>query len=143
MRCLKLVFDRCFEAGVDIAICTDNAGVAQCASAFEYENLLTQDIIVLISCKLVDAAFRHVWRYSDRPATILTGLLPTTIQQNGEWELVERSYSGFRSQRELHIPTAPRARFAWLDTSLSQLHAGNLVVGRNRAYSGQCQCWRQ
>jgi adenosine deaminase len=28
---LKVVFDRCFEAGVDIAICTDNAGCTTCA----------------------------------------------------------------------------------------------------------------
>ena len=45
MRQLKLVFDRCFEAGVDIAICTDNAGLHNMRLPFEYENLLTQDII--------------------------------------------------------------------------------------------------
>jgi len=43
---------------------------------FEYENLLTQDIIdfdQLQACQ--DAAFRHAfaWPYSDRPASILTG----------------------------------------------------------------------
>jgi len=50
---------------------------------FEYENLLTQDIIdfdQLQACQ--DAAFRHAfaWPYSDRPASILTGLLQTRIQ---------------------------------------------------------------
>lgn len=78
MRCLKLVFERCFDAGVDIAICTDNAGLHNVRLPFEYENLLTQDIIdfeQLQACQ--DAAFRHAfaWPYSDRPASILTGLL--------------------------------------------------------------------
>lgn len=78
MRCLKLVFDRCFEAGVDIAICTDNAGLHNVRLPFEYENLLTQDIIdfeQLQACQ--DAAFRHAfaWPYGQRPASLLTGLL--------------------------------------------------------------------
>ncbi len=78
MRQLKLVFDRCFEAGVDIAICTDNAGLHNVRLPFEYENLLTQDIIdfeQLQACQ--NAAFRHAfaWPYSDRPASLLTGLL--------------------------------------------------------------------
>lgn len=78
MRCLKLVFDRCFDAGVDIAICTDNAGLHNVRLPFEYENLLTQDIIdfeQLQACQ--DAAFRHAfaWPYRDRPAAMLTGLL--------------------------------------------------------------------
>jgi adenosine deaminase len=75
---LKVVFDRCFEAGVDIAICTDNAGLHNVRLPFEYENLLTQDIISfeqLQACQ--DAAFRHAfaWRYGPRPATLLTDLL--------------------------------------------------------------------
>lgn len=78
MHQLKLVFDRCFEAGVDIAICTDNAGLHNVRLPFEYESLLTQDIIdfeQLQACQ--DAAFRHAfaWPYSDRPASLLTGLL--------------------------------------------------------------------
>lgn len=78
MSQLKLVFDRCFDAGVDIAICTDNAGLHNVRLPFEYENLLTLDIIdfeQLQACQ--DAAFRHAfaWPYSDRPASILTGLL--------------------------------------------------------------------
>ncbi len=89
MRSLKLVFDRCFDAGVDIAICTDNAGLHNVRLPFEYENLLTQDIInfaQLQACQ--DAAFAHAfaWPYSQRPASILTSLLqvpnsdPTLLQ---------------------------------------------------------------
>ena len=78
IRQLKLVFDRCFEAGVDIAICTDNAGLHNMRLPFEYENLLTYDIInfqQLQACQ--DAAFRHAfaWPHSQRPASLLTGLL--------------------------------------------------------------------
>lgn len=78
MRELKVVFDRCFEAGVDIAICTDNAGLHNVRLPFEYENLLTLDIIgfeQLRACQ--DAAFRHAfaWPYSQKPASLLTGLL--------------------------------------------------------------------
>jgi adenosine deaminase len=78
---LKTVFDRCFEAGVDIAICTDNAGLHNVRLPFEYENLLTLDVIdfsQLQACQ--DAAFRHAfaWPYSQRPASLLTGLLAVT-----------------------------------------------------------------
>ena len=64
MRQLKLVFDRCFEAGVDIAICTDNAGLHNVRLPFEYENLLTLDIIgfeELQACQ--EAAFRHAFAW--------------------------------------------------------------------------------
>ncbi|NEO99739.1 MAG: adenosine deaminase [Symploca sp. SIO2E9] len=75
---LKVVFDRCFEAGVDIAICTDNAGLHNVRLPFEYENLLTQDVIdfrQLQACQ--EAAFRHAfaWPYGQRPESLLTGLL--------------------------------------------------------------------
>lgn len=89
---LKLVFDRCFEAGVDIAICTDNAGLHNVRLPFEYENLLTHDIIdfeQLQACQ--DAAFRHAfaWPYPQRPASILNGLLkPETGAR--EYEVVTR-----------------------------------------------------
>ncbi len=74
---LKLVFERCFDAGVDIAICTDNAGLHNVRLPFEYENLLTLDIISfeqLQACQ--DAAFRHAfaWPYRQRPASFLSGL---------------------------------------------------------------------
>jgi len=75
---LKIVFERCFEAGVDIAICTDNAGLHNVRLLNEYENLLTLDIISfeqLQACQ--DAAFRHAfaWPYVKRPASLLNGLL--------------------------------------------------------------------
>ncbi len=74
---LKLVFDRCFEAGVDIAICTDNAGLHNVRLPFEYENLLTLDIIdfeQLQACQ--EAAFRHAfaWPHPNRPALLLSDL---------------------------------------------------------------------
>ncbi len=78
MQQLKIVFDRCFEAGVDIAICTDNAGLHNVRLPFEYESLLTHDIINFEQLKACqDAAFRHAfaWPHRDRPATILTELL--------------------------------------------------------------------
>jgi adenosine deaminase len=79
---LKVVFDRCFEAGVDIAICTDNAGLHNVRLPFEYENLLTQDIIgfrELQACQ--DAAFRHAfaWKHQQRPASILNGILAADL----------------------------------------------------------------
>jgi adenosine deaminase len=82
IRQLKVVFDRCFEAGVDIAISTDNAGLHNVRLPFEYENLLTQDVIdfrQLQACQ--DAAFRHAfaWPYVQRPASLLTGLLKPEI----------------------------------------------------------------
>ncbi|MDB9313780.1 adenosine deaminase [Spirulina sp. CS-785/01] len=75
---LKLIFERCFEAGVDVAICTDNAGLHNVRLPFEYENLLTHDIInfrQLQACQ--DAAFRHAfaWPYTKPPASLLTSLL--------------------------------------------------------------------
>lgn len=75
---LRLVFERCFEAGVDVAICTDNAGLHNVRLPFEYENLLTQDVInfkELQACQ--EAAFRHAfaWPYKQQPTLMLTGLL--------------------------------------------------------------------
>ncbi|GAB4215935.1 MAG: adenosine deaminase [Synechococcales cyanobacterium] len=74
---LKTVFDRCGDAGVDIAICTDNAGLHNVRLPFEYENLLTLDIIgfeQLQACQ--DAAFRHAfaWPHGSRPASLLRDL---------------------------------------------------------------------
>ncbi|NJN20709.1 MAG: adenosine deaminase [Leptolyngbya sp. RL_3_1] len=75
---LKIVFDRCFEAGVDIAICTDNAGLHNVRLPFEYESLLTQDVIgfdELRSCQ--EAAFRHAfaWPHDRQPSSLLTDIL--------------------------------------------------------------------
>jgi adenosine deaminase len=78
IRQLKAVFDRCFDAGVAIAICTDNAGLNDVRLPFEYESLLTHDIIgfeELQACQ--DNAFRHAfaWNYEQRPASMLNRLL--------------------------------------------------------------------
>ncbi|MDA0672398.1 MAG: adenosine deaminase [Cyanobacteria bacterium] len=75
---LKPVFDRCFEAGVDIAICTDNAGLHNVRLPFEYENLLTQDVIGfegLQHCQ--EAAFRHAfaWPHDRPPSDLLNAML--------------------------------------------------------------------
>ncbi len=75
---LKAVFDRCFEAGVDIAICTDNAGLHNVRLPFEYENLLTHDVIDFAGLqRCQEAAFRHAfaWPHGQPPSTLLTGLL--------------------------------------------------------------------
>ncbi|MEM1368501.1 MAG: adenosine deaminase [Cyanobacteria bacterium P01_H01_bin.15] len=84
---LKTVFDRCFEAGVDIAICTDNAGLHNVRLPFEYENLLTQDVIdfrQLQACQ--DAAFRHgfAWPYGGPPATLLGNLMQTDAHKRND-----------------------------------------------------------
>jgi len=90
MEQLKVVFDRCFEAGVDIAICTDNAGLHNVRLPFEYENLLTYDIIDFHQLKACqDAAFRHAfaWPYRDRPASILSGLLSDAQEASSTYEM--------------------------------------------------------
>lgn len=42
---LRVVLARCFDAGVPIAICTDNSGMHQVRLPMEFENLLVRDII--------------------------------------------------------------------------------------------------
>jgi len=59
---------------VDIAICTDNPGLHNVRLPFEYETLLTQDVIdfsTLRRCQ--DAAFRHAfaWPHPDPPDSLL------------------------------------------------------------------------
>ncbi|HEY9764358.1 MAG TPA: adenosine deaminase [Trichocoleus sp.] len=75
---LKPVFARCFDEGVDIAICTDNAGLHNVRLPFEYENLLTHDVIgfdELQACQA--AAFRHAfaWPHKQQPSSLLTDML--------------------------------------------------------------------
>jgi adenosine deaminase len=82
---LKVVFDRCFDAGVDIAICTDNAGLHNKRLPFEYETLLTQDIIdfeELQACQ--EAAFRHAfaWTHQQPPASILNRALKPVLLES-------------------------------------------------------------
>ncbi|QIZ70327.1 adenosine deaminase [Oxynema aestuarii] len=79
---LKVVFDRCFEAGVAIAICTDNAGLHNVRLPFEYENLLTYNIIDFRQMQACQAAaFRHAfaWPHTQPPGEMLSGLLKEPI----------------------------------------------------------------
>jgi adenosine deaminase len=75
---LREVFSRCFDAGVDVAICTDNAGLHNVRLPFEYESLLTHDVIGfdgLNACQ--SAAFRHAfaWPHEGPPASMLSDML--------------------------------------------------------------------
>ena len=82
IRQLRQVFDRCFEAGVDIAICTDNAGLHNVRLPFEYENLLTYDIIDFEQLKACQtAAFNHAfaWPHLDHPVSLLNTLLQPNL----------------------------------------------------------------
>lgn len=75
---LKTVFSSCFDAGIDIAICTDNAGLHNVRLPFEYETLLTQDVISFAELKACqDNAFRHAfaWPLNQGPAAILNDVL--------------------------------------------------------------------
>ncbi|MBD2258760.1 adenosine deaminase [Pseudanabaena sp. FACHB-2040] len=89
---LKPVFDRCFDEGVDIAICTDNAGLHNVRLPFEYESLLTHDVIgfnELRACQ--EAAFRHAfaWPHRKQPSSLLTDVLLRQIDNMREDELRE------------------------------------------------------
>ncbi len=88
---LKTVFNRCFDAGVDIAICTDNAGLHNVRLPFEYENLLTHDVIGfdgLRACQ--SAAFRHAfaWPHPQQPTYLLSSLLNERGSQRNSLESV-------------------------------------------------------
>ncbi len=82
---LKVVFDRCFDAGVDIAICTDNAGLHNVRLPFEYENLLTHDVIGFQELKVCqENAFRHAfaWPFNQGPTDMLNGALKSDPNNN-------------------------------------------------------------
>lgn len=77
LRVLQGVFVQCEAAGVDIAICTDNPGLHNVRLPFEYENLLTQDVMdfnTLERCQ--NAAYKHAfaWPHKDPPEAILRSL---------------------------------------------------------------------
>jgi len=83
LSALRVVFERCAAAGVDIAICTDNAGLHNVRLPWEYENLLTQDVIDFAQLTASqDAAFRHAfaWPHPTPPRVLLDSLIsgPTT-----------------------------------------------------------------
>ena len=72
------MFERCEAAGVDVVICTDNAGLHNVRLPWEFENLLTQDVIdfnQLAACQ--DAAFRHAfaWPHPNPPRALLDQLI--------------------------------------------------------------------
>jgi adenosine deaminase len=61
---LRPVFQLCAEHGVDIVLCTDNAGMHNVRLPWEIENLLTLDVIdfkTLAKCQ--DAAFKHAFAW--------------------------------------------------------------------------------
>ena len=83
---LKTVFNRCFDAGVDIAICTDNAGLHNVRLPFEYENLLTHDVIGFDGLRACQAAaFKHAfaWPHPQQPSSLRSNLLS---KKTGAWE---------------------------------------------------------
>jgi adenosine deaminase len=74
---LRVLFHRCEEANVDIAICTDNPGLHNVRLPFEYENLLTLDIINFAQLRRCqNAAFRHAfaWPHPEPPEKLLHAL---------------------------------------------------------------------
>jgi adenosine deaminase len=74
---LRTVFDRCEAAGADIVICTDNAGLHNVRLPFEFENLLTLDVIDFTQLRRCqNAAFRHAfdWPHAEPPDTMLYGI---------------------------------------------------------------------
>lgn len=84
LSALRTVFEACEAQGVDIAICTDNPGLHNVRLPFEYENLLTQDVIdfnQLRRCQ--DAAFRHAfaWPYSEPPDNLLYNLTHSDLSE--------------------------------------------------------------
>lgn len=62
---MREVFVKCFDAGVDVAVCTDNSGLHQVRVPLEFENLLVRDIIDFHQMEACHrAAYRHAfdWR---------------------------------------------------------------------------------
>lgn len=78
LQMLRTVFERCRSHGVDVVICTDNAGLHNVRLPWEFENLLTQDIISfkqLTACQ--DAAFKHAfaWPHQSVPRKMLDSII--------------------------------------------------------------------
>lgn len=62
---LRLVFQRCFDAGVEIAICTDNSGLHEVRLPHEYESLLVNDVVSFEEMAACHAAsFKHAFGWS-------------------------------------------------------------------------------
>lgn len=67
---LRRVFELCEDHGVDVTVCTDNAGLHMLRLPFEYENLMIHGVINFRQMQAYkDAAFRHAfrWPYRDPP----------------------------------------------------------------------------
>lgn len=65
---LQVVFSRCFDAGVDVAVCTDNSGIHQNRLPMEFENLLVRDIIDFHQMEACHrAAFTHAFGWTGEP----------------------------------------------------------------------------
>ena len=77
LESLRKVFERCEEANVDVVICTDNPGLHDVRLPFEYENLLTLDVIDFTQLQRCQAAaFRHAfdWPHAEPPQVFLQKL---------------------------------------------------------------------
>ncbi|MGC8667486.1 MAG: adenosine deaminase [Chthonomonadales bacterium] len=77
IRELRPVFDRCADAGVDVVLCTDNAGLHNVRLPAEIENLLTEDVIDFAQLRACEeAAFRHAfaWPLPHPPQRVLADL---------------------------------------------------------------------
>lgn len=69
---LRPLLRRCFDAGVDVAICTDNAGLHNVRLPHEYENLLVRDVITIEElARCMTAAFRHAFAWGAPPPPAL------------------------------------------------------------------------
>ncbi|MDH7568956.1 MAG: adenosine deaminase [Armatimonadota bacterium] len=71
---LRLVFERCQAAGVAVTLNTDNAGLHNVRLPWEYENLLTHDVIDFVQLRACqDAAFQYAfaWPYPMPPRELL------------------------------------------------------------------------
>ncbi len=65
---LRVVLARCFDAGVAVAICTDNSGMHQVRLPMEFENLLVRDIIDFHQMEACHkAAFEHAFGWQGPP----------------------------------------------------------------------------
>lgn len=80
---LRPVFQRCADAGVDVVLCTDNAGLHNVRLPAEIENLLTEDVIDFAQLRACEeAAFRHAfaWPLSHPPQRVLADLSSSALE---------------------------------------------------------------
>lgn len=78
---VKTVFNKCFDEGVDISICTDNAGLHNVRLLSEYEQLISKDIIGFEELEVCQRnAFKHAfaWGKKEYPVDVLKGFTRNT-----------------------------------------------------------------